>query len=192
MKGPAIALALVLAARVAGAASFVLDEPSIGQAEALGRRSVASEAAFDGEWRVANARGESVSVMTPFHRVVLAARHAAFRSDPLKPADRDRALRADRERLVFWATLRGSRTDFTRFYVPRLLVSGSGGEREVEPTFVQNERTAARHEGGGFVARCVYGFPTKDLDGTARLTLVIRDADGKEVGRFPVNLAAMR
>lgn len=188
MRGPLIALALLLAARVAGAASLALDAASIGQAEALGRRSVASEAAFDAEWRAVNARGESLSVMTPFHRVVLAARHAAFRGEPLKPAERDRALRADRDRLVFWATLRGSRSDFARFYAPRLLV----GDREVEPTFVQNERTAARHESGGFVARCVYGFPTKEIEGASRLALVIRDADGKEVGRFAVDLAAMR
>lgn len=191
MRRLAVVLVLGLAAR-AEAASFALDESSIGQAVALGRRSAASEAAFDGEWRTANARGETVTVMTPFHRVVLAARHAAFRSEPLKPGDRDRALREDRERLVFWAMLRGGRADFARFYAPRLLVAGPGGERELEPTFVQNERTAARHESGGFVARCVYGFPTKEIDGAARLALVIRDADGKEISRFAVDLAAMR
>ena len=72
------------------------------------------------------------------------------------------------------------------------MVSGPGGsEREILPSFVQNERTALREE-GGFVARCVYGFPTKEITGTSRGTLVVRDAGGREVSRFGIDLARMR
>jgi len=42
---------------------------------------------------------------------------------------------------------------------------------------VQNERTAIRQENGRYLARCVYWFPTKDLTGTARPVLVVRDAE---------------
>ena len=71
-------------------------------------------------------------------------------------------------------------------------MSGPGrGEQEIAPTFVQNERTALP-EDGAFIARCVYGFPTKELTGTSRGTLVVRDAEGREVGRFAIDLARMR
>jgi hypothetical protein len=56
---------------------------------------------------------------------------------------------------------------------------------------VQNERTALR-EDGAFVARCVYGFPTREITGTSQGTLVVRDAGGGEVSRFSIDLARMR
>ena len=89
---------------------------------------------------------------------------------------------------MIWAHLRGPREDFARFYAPRILF----GDREIEPSFVQNERTAVRTDVGAYLARCVYGFPTKELTPKARLLLVVRDADGREVDRFTIDLAAMR
>jgi hypothetical protein len=38
----------------------------------------------------------------------------------------------------------------------------------------------------------VYAFPVRDLNGQARLTLVVADADGRDVGRFPIDLSSMR
>jgi hypothetical protein len=89
---------------------------------------------------------------------------------------------------VIWAQLRGPREDFARFLAPRLIA----GDREIEPAFVQNERTAARQESGTYLARCVYGFPTRDLTGKSRVVLVVRDADGRDVSRFTIDLSAMR
>jgi hypothetical protein len=176
----------------ADAAALVLDDEAIGQALALGQGSTTNDAAFDAEWRVTNAAGEVTVVVTPFYRLALAARHAAFKSQSLTPADRDKLLREQKDRLPMWVLLRGDREDFARHYVPRFIVGGSGGsEREIAPSFVQNERTALR-EDGGFVARCVYGFPTKELTGSSRGTLVVRDAGGREVGRFGIDLARMR
>jgi hypothetical protein len=127
-------------------------------------------------------------VLTPFHRLVLAARHAAFRNEPLKPDEPDRLLSEQRDRLVFWASLHGPREDFARFYTPRLRV----GDREIEPAFVQNERTAVREADGRYLARCVYAFPTRNLAETSRVTLVVRDVDGRDVGRFTLDLSTMR
>jgi len=181
-------LALLLASpRVVVAASFTLGQEERSDAVRVGARSVTSES-FDAEWRVAGSSGDSVTVMTPFHRLVVAARHAAFKNERLKDDEPEKLLRNQQDRLVIWAQLRGPREDFARFYAPRILL----GDRAIEPAFVQNERTALRTDGGAYLARCVYRFPTKDMTETARLLLVIRDADGRDVSRFTIDLASMR
>jgi len=164
----------------ARAASFALTPGEREDALRIGARSVTVET-FDAEWRVANAAGESI-------RLVLAARHAAFRHEPLKPDAPDKLLREQQDRLLLWARLQGPREDFARFYAPRLLVS----DREIEPAFIQNERSAARQEDGRYLARCVYGFPTRYLTETSRVALVVRDADGRDVSRFTIDLSTMR
>ncbi len=183
--------ALVIAGLVvwpshAGAVSFVLGDDDRTAAIRFGQRSVTRET-LGTEWTLTTGTG-ALTVVTPFHRLALAARRAAFKQTTLTPRDIENVLREDQKRLVFWATLHGGRTDFARFYAPALVVSG----REVQPTFVQNERTALRQADGTYVARCAYGFATDTLDPRARVVLVVRDPDGREVARFPVDLAAMR
>ena len=97
-------------------------------------------------------------------------------------------LETVRDRLTFWVSLHGGREDFARYYVPRLVV----GDVEVEPVFVQNERTGLRQANGSFLARSVYAFPTRDVTGTSKVMLLIRDPQGQVVSRFPVDLAKMR
>jgi len=184
--------ALVLAALLAGppvvaAASFALGPQERTAALQAGAHSVTLDT-FDAEWRVAGQSGDSVTVVTPFHRLVLAGRHAAFKNQRVKDGEPEKLLREQQDRLVIWASLHGPKVDFARFYAPRILL----GTREIEPTFVQNERTAVRTEGGGYLARCVYGFPVKDLTPKSNLFLVVRDADGREISRFTIDLAAMR
>jgi hypothetical protein len=184
----AAALALVLMGPpAAGAASFSLEAQQRTDALRFGAQSITRDS-FDTEWRVANQSGESLTLITPFHRLVLAARNAAFKNEPMKPGEPDKLLREQQDRLVIWANLLGRREDFARFYAPRILL----GDREIEPTFVQNERTARRTEGGSYLARCVYGFPVKEIDPTSRLILVVRDPDGRNVSRFTIDLASMR
>ena len=111
----------------------------------------------------------------------------------MKPSEPDRLLREQKYRLVFWVELFGQREDFARRLVPELVVAGgSGGDRIVKPAFVQNERTPARREDGGYLARCVYAFPVKDVTGGSRVALVVRDGDGRETRRFAVDLSRMR
>jgi hypothetical protein len=178
--------AALLAVGEAAAASFTLSDADKQAAMKVGERSTTSED-FDREWRVSNDGGE-VSVLTPFHRLAVAARHAAFKDEPLKAADIQRVIAKDAGRLVVWVSLRGRSEDFARHYAPRLV----HGTREIRPTFVQNERTAIPQDGGVYLARCVYGFPVRDLDGRARVALLVADADGREVGRFTIDLSAMR
>jgi hypothetical protein len=187
-RAGAVLLVLALAApAVVAAASFTLDPEARREALRVGARSVTLDT-FDTEWRVAGGSGETVTVITPFHRLVLAARHAAFRNEPLKDNQPEKLLREQRDRLVLWANLRGPREDFARFYTPRIQL----GDREIEPSFVQNERTAARAPDGGYLARCVYGFPIKNMTPNARLLLIVRDADGRDAHRFTIDLASMR
>lgn len=181
----AVAAALVLSGE-ALAASFSLDEADQQAAIRAGERSITVDG-FDREWRVGSG-GESVTVLTPFHRLVVAARHAAFKSKPVTPSEVRRVLKQDGGRLVLWVQLRGKSEDFARHLAPSLLA----GAREIKPAFVQNERTAARQDDGVWVARCVYGFPIRDLTGRERLSLRVADADGRDVSRFTIDLSAMR
>lgn len=178
--------ALVVLAGEASAASLRLSEADKQAAIRAGERSTTVES-FDDEWRV-SVNGESATVLTPFHRLVVAARHAAFKNEPLKPADVERTLKQDAERLMLWVRLRGKSEGFARHYAPRLLA----GSREIEPSFVQNERTALREQDGAFLARCIYGFPIRDLQGRERVVLTVSDHDGRPVSRFTIDLAGMR
>jgi hypothetical protein len=171
----------------AAAATLSLDERLTQEAIRVGQRSITTEV-FDAEWRVGNDAGDSVLVYTPFHRIALAARHSAFKNQVLKASEPEKILKEHRDRLVVWTYLKGGREDFARHYVPRLLV----GERQIDPAFVQNERTAVRDDSGRFVARCVYGFPITELTGSSRMVLAVRDAEGKDVSRFTIDLSTMR
>lgn len=185
---PILAILAVLAAGTeAPAASFTLTDADKRAAIRTGERSITTET-FDREWRVTNGGGETATVVTPFHRLTVAARHAAFKNDPLKPAEVDRVLKENAGRLVLWVNLKGGGEDFARFYVPRLVA----GEREIKASFVQNERTAVRQEDGKYMARCVYGFPIQDLTGKAKVALVVADPEGRDVSRFTIDLASMR
>jgi len=182
-----LALALVLAPLPAAALMLQLADGDRREALRLGERSITNDT-FDGEWRVVGGTGESLVVMSPFHRLVLASRNAAFKNDALKPGDIDRVVKQDANRLVMWVNLKGGSEEFARYYAPRLLA----GSREIKAVFVQNERTAIRQEDGRFLARCIYGFPIQNLTGRDRLALVVADADGRDVTRFTIDLAGMR
>ena len=180
-------LAAVLVAGTAEAMSFTLDARRLQEATALGERTVTQDE-FGGEWRVRNAAGEQILVMTPFHRVALAARQAAFRKGTLKAREAERVAKEHHDRLVLWVDVKGAHPDFARFYSARLLA----GDRQVEAAFVQNERTPVRGEDGKFVARCVYTFPVRALTPTSKVMLVVRDTDNRQVTSFTIDLASMR
>jgi hypothetical protein len=189
MRRAVLTLVLVLAAGGAPAlgASLALGDREKDEALRVGQGSVSSEV-FGAEWRVVNGDGESVTVVTPFHRLAMAARQAAFKNEPLKPQEQRRVLNELKERLVFEVNLLGPRGDFARYLAPRLLADG----RQLEPSLVQNERTALRQEGGAYLARCRYWFPSKDLSPRAQLVLVVRDPSGQREARFPIDLSRMR
>jgi len=171
----------------AAAASFALTEREQEAAIRLGRKSVVSEA-FGGEWTSGNGAGETLVVMTPFHRLALAARNAAFKKEALKPREIGAILKETAGKLTVWVTLRGGKSDFARFFEPALLE----GKTEVKASFVQNERTALRGDDGRYAARCLYVFPAETLNPKGRVTLIVRDPDEKEISKFTVDLSAMR
>ena len=72
----AIPLALLLVGpAIASAASFTLEPQQRTEALRMGADSITRDT-FDTEWRIANQSGETLTIMTPFHRLVLAARNA--------------------------------------------------------------------------------------------------------------------
>ena len=184
---------LVLAAALIGvtpgeAMSFALADRDREQAIRVGKKSVVEEQ-FGAEWRLKDGSGQTLVVMTPFHKLALAARNSTFRSQELKPKDVQSVLKDTEGKLNFRVTLRGgNKTDFARFYAPTLLT----GSQEVKASFVQNERTALREEDGRYAALCVYEFPADGVDPKGRVVLVVKDADEREVAKFTVDLAAMR
>lgn len=188
LLGLGVFLAGLLGSAPLSAASFSLTERETAAAIQVGQRSVVSEE-FGQEWRVDGANGSSVTVLTPFHRLALAARNAAFKKEALKRREIEGLLKAQRGKLLFWARLHGAREDFARWYQP---VLAAPGREAIAPSFVQNERTALRLEDGRYLARCLYTFPTAGLSPQGRITLRIQDPDGKDVERFTVDLGGMR
>jgi hypothetical protein len=182
------ALAWLLAGAPTDAALLTLTQAQQAEALRVGERSVTKESGFDVEWRVDNASGESLTVMTPFYRLMLASRNAAFKNELVKPQDQEKLLKDMTDRLMVWVQLHGPKEDFARYYKPRLLVA----DREIEPVFVQNERTGLRQANGSFLARSVFAFPSREITGQSRLVLVIRDPDDKVMSRFAIELAKMR
>ena len=182
-----VVLAAALWPAVAPGAALTLDESGRREALRVGESSVGNDG-FDAEWRIKNGRGESLSVLTPFHRLVVAARHATYSGKPLKPGDPEKILRETRDRLVLLVELQGASETFARLYLPRLVVA----DREIQPAFVQNERTASRQQDGQYRAQCVYGFPNRDLDGRAKAALVVANGEGRDVSRFAIDLGKMR
>jgi len=174
--------------RPLAAASFALTPGERGEAIQVGRKSVISDE-FGAEWRVkGSAPGQSITVVTPFHRLALAARNSAFRNEEMRPRDVDAALKEQGGGLALWVTLKGPSAEFARFYVPAL----TSGDRPVKPAFVQNERTARREEDGSFTAQCLYVFPTEGLKATDKVTLVVKDVEDKPIAKFTFDLSTMR
>lgn len=181
-------LGSILGGAPLSAASLSLTPRETQEAIRFGQRAVVNED-FGREWKTTNSSGETLTVESPFFRLAQAARNAAFKQGTLKQREINSLLKEHQGQLVFWASLRGRREDFARWYQPVLLIQGKS---EIKPAFVQNERTAFRQGDGRFLSRSIYAFPTNDLDGKGRVTLVVRDHDDQEVARFVVDLSAMR
>ena len=156
--GGAIVLALALAVTYvpAAGASLSLSEREQKQALVFGQRSVINET-FGGEWRVVQGSGESVEVVTPFHRLALAARHAAFKNEPLKPQDKEKLLTELKDRLMFWVYLEGPSEQFARHFSPRLLVDD---RRSSQPSSRTSARPSGRTTAAISRAACT-GFPPR-------------------------------
>ena len=89
------------------AALFTLMPGDRDESVRVGRRSVTTED-WGGEWRVDGGAGQFLTVMTPFHRLALAARNSAFQDKELKPREVDSVLKDQQNKVVFFATLRGA------------------------------------------------------------------------------------
>lgn len=185
--GAGLFLACLLGSAPLSAASFFLTEQETKAAIEVGQQSLHLHD-FDREWQVNGADGSSLTALTPFYRLVLAARNRAFKNETLKRREIEELVK-DKGKLLFSVRLYGSRADFARWYQPVLLVPG---REAVQPSFVQNERTALREEDGRYLARCFYSFPTAGLNPRGQVTLLVRDPDGRGVARFTVDLASMR
>ena len=84
---PFLVLAVGLVGATPGeAVSFALADRDREQAVRMGKKSIVEEQ-FGAEWRLKDASGQTLVVMTPFHRLALAARNSAFRSQELRPKD---------------------------------------------------------------------------------------------------------
>ncbi|HXJ82760.1 MAG TPA: hypothetical protein VMS64_29240 [Candidatus Methylomirabilis sp.] len=178
----------LLVAQSLEAASFTLTPQQRDAALEMGRKSVIIDR-FGGEWSVrGDGAAEGLVVMTPFYRLALASRNATFKNEELKQKDIDTLLKEQEGKLTLWATLKGTKVDFARFYTPVLV----NGQQQIKATFAQNERTARREEDGGYTARCLYVFPADGLKPNEPMTLIVKDPDGKEVAKFALNLSAMR
>jgi hypothetical protein len=172
----------------AGAIVPELGPAEIQQAIDAGEVGLARED-FADEWRLLLPGGEEVVVSTPFSRLALAARQAAYKEEPLTDKQRQEQLDRGRGRIQLLVTMYGRQMDFARWYQAVLRV----GEREIKATFAQNERTPRRLEDGRLAARNVYVFPLEGLPPRGTVTLIVRNSiDQKEVLRAALDLGKMR
>lgn len=185
-----VGLAALLLAWASQAAALLggLSPAQIQEALDVGAKAVVQED-FGEEWRLRLPGGEEIAVSTPFSRLALAARRAAFRGEPLGDKQRQEQIDRGKGKLQLLVTMYGRQVDLARWYQAVLRV----GDREVKATFTQNERTALRLEDGRFAARNIYVFPLEGLPARGVVTLVVRHSiDQKDVLRAPLDLSKMR
>jgi hypothetical protein len=183
----ALATAVLLGGSQAAAMVPELSDSDAQEAIDAGTRGLTQED-FGEEWHL-RPKGAEVVVSTPFSRLALAARQAAQKGEPLTDKQRQDQLDRGRGRIQFVVTLFGRGVDFARWFQPLLRV----GDREVKPTFAQNERTAIRLEDGRFAARNVYVFPLEGLPPRGTVVLVVTNQqDQKEVWRGALDLGQFR
>jgi hypothetical protein len=187
----AAALALLAVAGIAPASALESDLAPEGIRAAIdaGTAAVTRED-FEEEWRLPLPDGGEIVVSTPFSRLALAARQAAVKGEPLSDSDRQEQIDRGKGRIQLLVTMLGTQRNFARWYQPVLRV----GEREVKPSFVQNERTPLRLDDGRLAARNVYVFPLEELPKKGTVTLIVRGAppDHKEVLRAPIDFGKFR
>jgi hypothetical protein len=176
------------AVRPLAAASLTLSPRDREEAIRLGKKSVITDE-FGGEWTVrGDGPGQSLTVMTPFHRLALASRNSAFKNQELKPKDIETLLKEQESTLTVWATLKGGTPGFARFYTPMLVKDA----QQIKASFAQNEHTARREDDGSYTARCLYVFTAETVKPNDKLVLIVKDPDDKAVAKFVVDLSSMR
>lgn len=187
----AVVLVVAAAGLVGGPAAAlvpVLSPAEIQEAVAEGTRSLGRDD-FGEEWRVQLPGGEEIVVTTPFSRLALAARQAAFKEQPLTERQVQEQVERGKGKLQVLVATFGRQVDFARWYQAVLRVD----DREVRATFTQNERTALRLEDGRFLARNLYVFPLEGLPVRGTVTLVVRHGlERTEVLRATLDLGRMR
>jgi hypothetical protein len=165
-----------------------LSPEDIQEALEAGAKGVAQED-FGEEWHVPLSGGGEIVVTTPFSRLAFAARQAALKGEPLSDKQRQEQIERGKGKLQLLVTMMGPAVDFARWFQPELRV----GQRQVKPTFSQNERTALKLEEGGYAARNVYVFPLEGLPPRGVVTLVVtHSVEGREVLRAAVDLSKFR
>ena len=184
----AVSVALLVGARPTSAILAVLSPAEIQEALDLGAQSMTQED-FGEEWQVRLPGDEEMVVTTPFSRLAMAARQAAFKGEPLTDKQRQDQIDRGKGKLQLMVTMYGRAADFAHWYQAILRV----GDKDIKATFNQNERTPLKLEDGRFAARNVYVFPLEGIPPQGTVVLVVRQApELKEVFRASVDLAKMR
>lgn len=185
-----VVLVLLAGGRPAPAIVATPSAAEIQEALDLGTQSMTQEE-FGDEWSLHPNTGgdEEIVVTTPFSRLAMAARQAAFKGEPLTDKQRQDQIDRGKGRIQFLVTMYGRAADFARWYQAVLRV----GDKEIKATFNQNERTPLKLDDGRFAARNIYVFPLEGVPPRGTVTLVVRQApEMKEVFRAPVDLSRMR
>ncbi len=182
------ALVLLFDGRPALAIMAAPTPAEVQEAIDLGHQSMTQEE-FGDEWVIRPTGEEEIVVSTPFSRLAMAARQAAFKGEPLTDKQRQEQIDRGKGRIQFLVTMYGRGPDFARWYQAVLRV----GDKEIKATFNQNERTPLKLDDGRFAARNVYVFPLENIPPRGAVTLVVRQApELKEMFRAPIDLAKMR
>lgn len=125
---------------------------------------------------------------TAFSTVALETRRWLAIGQQLKPDDVERTIAPIRGRLGFLVIVPGPNRDFLRHYTVRLVQGGTSHEPVAWDVF-RGDLVPDRP--GRWEAVGQYTFRVKGLDPAAPVTLVVRNAEGRET-RFEFDLSRLR
>ncbi|MEE9200961.1 MAG: hypothetical protein V3V45_05910 [Candidatus Brocadiales bacterium] len=177
----------------AEAIQLELDEQDVKEALEYGRdRRDLPHPEVLKKWRVDLGYGVgSASVVTPFGRLAILSKEMAGRFREPTEGEIKEALGELKGRLVFGCSLYGDDLSFADEYDVTLLYKDKKLKPSEKETPGSAKFTRSYPESPRYWALCFFKFDMPDLDPNAKVTLILKNGDGKEL-LFPFDLSKLR
>lgn len=144
------------------------------------------------DWRVNLGYGVgSATVITPFGSIVVLAKETARHFHEPTEYEIKKTLDEKKDKLVFGCSLYGDTIWFANEYKATLMYK----DKKLEPTKTEvppsGDYTRSYPDSPRYWALCFYEFDILNIDPNAKITLILKDGEGKEL-KFPFDLSKLR
>ncbi|MCB7128725.1 MAG: hypothetical protein NOU37_01545 [Candidatus Brocadiales bacterium] len=183
----------VLSAAPAQSIQLELSEKDIKDALEYGnsRRELSHPEVLE-VWRVNLGYGVgSATVITPFGNLAILSKEMSRRSREPSEGEIKKTLSENRGKLVFGCSIYGDDAEFADEYKAVLMYKDKKLEPSEKEVPASAEYTRSFPDSPRYWALCFYKFDIPDLDPKAKVTLILKNGDGKKLS-FPFNLAKLR